>query len=62
MPTIATTDRVDREALLDFVRERHNFTLMTTRRDGARRRPRSPAASAPRATWWSRRTPTGRRP
>jgi len=34
MPTIATTDRVDREALLDFVRDRHRFTLMTTRRDG----------------------------
>ena len=34
MPTIATTDRVDREALLDFVRDRHHFTLMTTRRDG----------------------------
>src|SRR6478735_9444571 len=34
MPTIATTDRVDREALLDFGRDRHNFTLMTTRRDG----------------------------
>ena len=34
MPSIATTDRVDRDELLDFVRDRHNFTLMTTRRDG----------------------------
>jgi PPOX class probable F420-dependent enzyme len=34
MVTIATTTRVDREALLDFVRDRHQFTLLTTRRDG----------------------------
>ena len=34
MPTIATTDRVDREALLDFVRTRHHLVLVTTRADG----------------------------
>ncbi len=34
MVTIATTDRVDREALLGFARDRHNHTLITTRRDG----------------------------
>jgi len=34
MPTIATTDRVDREQLLEFVRPRHKMTLITTRRDG----------------------------
>ncbi|MGZ4495757.1 MAG: PPOX class F420-dependent oxidoreductase [Nocardioides sp.] len=31
---IATADRVDRDALLDFVRPRHKGTLVTTRRDG----------------------------
>jgi PPOX class probable F420-dependent enzyme len=31
---IATTDRVDRPALLDFVRLRHHLVLVTTRRDG----------------------------
>jgi PPOX class probable F420-dependent enzyme len=31
---IATADRVGREELLEFVRPRHNVTLMTTRRDG----------------------------
>ena len=31
---IATTDRVGREELLDFVRPRHRATLVTTRRDG----------------------------
>jgi PPOX class probable F420-dependent enzyme len=31
---IATTDHVDRDALLDFVRERHQVVLVTTRRDG----------------------------
>jgi PPOX class probable F420-dependent enzyme len=31
---IATTDRVDRPALLDFVRPRHHLVLVTTRRDG----------------------------
>ena len=31
---IATTDRVDREDLLDFVRPRHRATLVTTRRNG----------------------------
>ena len=34
MATIATTDRVDRSQLLDFVRTRHRLTLVTTRRDG----------------------------
>ena len=34
MATIATTDRVDRDQLLDFVRPRHQMTLMTLRRDG----------------------------
>ena len=34
MPSIATTDRVDRPALLDFARTRHRLTLVTTRRDG----------------------------
>jgi PPOX class probable F420-dependent enzyme len=31
---IATTDRVERNELLDFVRPRHNATLVTTRRSG----------------------------
>ena len=31
---IATTDRVEREELLDFVRPRHRATLVTTRKDG----------------------------
>ena len=34
MVTIATTDRVDRDGLLDFARDRHHYTLITTRRDG----------------------------
>lgn len=34
MPTIATTDRVDRSQLLDFARTRHQLTLVTLRRDG----------------------------
>jgi PPOX class probable F420-dependent enzyme len=34
MPRIATTDRVDRDELLDFVRTRHHLVLVTTRRDG----------------------------
>ncbi len=34
MPSIATTDRVDRPALLDFARDRHRLTLVTTRRNG----------------------------
>ncbi|WCO67215.1 PPOX class F420-dependent oxidoreductase [Iamia majanohamensis] len=33
-PSIATTDEVDRDALLDFVRPRHRHILTTTRRDG----------------------------
>ncbi|HEY3632398.1 MAG TPA: PPOX class F420-dependent oxidoreductase [Jatrophihabitantaceae bacterium] len=32
--TIATNTSVDRDALLDFVRPRHHFVLMTTRTDG----------------------------
>ena len=32
--TIATADRVSREALLDFVRPRHHAVLMTTRASG----------------------------
>jgi PPOX class probable F420-dependent enzyme len=31
---IATTDRVERNELLDFVRPRHNATLVTTRKNG----------------------------
>ena len=34
MPTLATTTRIDRAGLLDFVRDRHRFTLVTSRRDG----------------------------
>ena len=34
MVTIATTERVDRGGLLDFARDRHNFTLITGRKDG----------------------------
>ena len=34
MPSIATTDRVDEQALLDFVRPRHRCLLITTRADG----------------------------
>jgi PPOX class probable F420-dependent enzyme len=34
MPRIATSDRVDREQLLDFVRTRHHLVLLTTRVDG----------------------------
>lgn len=34
MVTIATADRVDRDALLDFARTRHQLTLVTTRRNG----------------------------
>ena len=34
MVTIAAADRVDRDGLLEFVRERHHFTLMSVRRDG----------------------------
>jgi len=32
---LATTDRVGREALLEFVRPRHHCTLVTRRRDGS---------------------------
>ena len=34
MANIATTDRVDRDQLLDFARTRHRLTLVTTRRNG----------------------------
>lgn len=34
VPKIATTTRVTREELLDFVRPRHRYVLMTTRTDG----------------------------
>ena len=34
MANIATADRVDRDALLDFVRTRHQYSLVTFRRDG----------------------------
>ncbi len=34
MATIATTNRVDRDELLDFARTRHQLTLVTTRRNG----------------------------
>ena len=32
---LATTDRVSRDELLEFVRPRHNCTLVTRRRDGS---------------------------
>ncbi|WP_433292866.1 PPOX class F420-dependent oxidoreductase [Actinoplanes sp. CA-030573] len=32
--TIATTTKVDREGLLEFIRPRHHAILMTTRKDG----------------------------
>jgi PPOX class probable F420-dependent enzyme len=32
--SIATNERVDRDALLDFVRDRHHVVLVTRRRDG----------------------------
>jgi len=34
MPRIATTTRVTRDELLDFVRSRHSWVLVTTRADG----------------------------
>ena len=34
MPKIATVDRVDRDALLKFLRPRHQAVLLTRRRDG----------------------------
>ncbi|XVQ86320.1 PPOX class F420-dependent oxidoreductase [Microbispora siamensis] len=34
MPRIATAEKVSREQLLDFVRDRHRAMLITTRRDG----------------------------
>ncbi|MEV4545123.1 PPOX class F420-dependent oxidoreductase [Micromonospora echinaurantiaca] len=41
--SIATNTRVDREALLDFIRPRHRVILMTTRADG---RPQSSPVAA----------------
>lgn len=35
MVTIARADHVDHDALLDFVRPRHQLTLITRRRDGS---------------------------
>ncbi len=34
MPSIATNTTVDRDQLLEFVRTRHQYVLVTTRRDG----------------------------
>ena len=34
MPKTATTDRVERDALLDFLRPRHQAVLLTRRREG----------------------------
>jgi PPOX class probable F420-dependent enzyme len=34
MPKTATADRVDRDALLEFLRARHQAVLLTRRRDG----------------------------
>jgi PPOX class probable F420-dependent enzyme len=34
MPKTATADRVDRDALLEFLRPRHRAVLLTRRRDG----------------------------
>jgi PPOX class probable F420-dependent enzyme len=34
MPTIATARKFSRDELLEFVRPRHRWTLVTTRRDG----------------------------
>lgn len=34
MPEFATADRVDRDALLEFLRPRHRAVLVTTRADG----------------------------
>ena len=34
MPKTATVDRVDRDALLEFLRPRHQAVLLTRRRDG----------------------------
>jgi PPOX class probable F420-dependent enzyme len=35
MPKTATSDRVDRDALLEFLRPRHRAVLVTRRREGA---------------------------
>jgi len=34
MPTIATAARVEHDVLLDFIRPRHRFSLLTHKRDG----------------------------
>ena len=34
MPKTATADRVDRDALLEFLRPRHQAVLLTRRREG----------------------------
>jgi PHD/YefM family antitoxin component YafN of YafNO toxin-antitoxin module len=34
-PRIATTTRVERDELLDFVRPRHRMVLITRRREGS---------------------------
>ena len=34
-PKIATSEVVDRDGLLEFVRSRHNVVLVTTRQNGA---------------------------
>ena len=49
--TIATNTAVDREQMLEFVRPRHHFVLLTYRRDGTCRAHRSPAGSTARAGW-----------
>lgn len=35
MPKIATAERLDRDAVLDFARTRHHLVLLTHRRDGS---------------------------
>ncbi|NYG55621.1 TIGR03618 family F420-dependent PPOX class oxidoreductase [Nocardioides perillae] len=35
MPRIATAERLDRDAVLDFARTRHHLVLVTRRRDGS---------------------------
>jgi PPOX class probable F420-dependent enzyme len=39
MPKTATTDRVDRDALLEFLRPRHQAVLLTRRREGVQLSP-----------------------
>ena len=62
MANIATTDRVDREQLLDFARTRHKLTLVTTRRNGRpQMSPVTGGVDDEQATSSSRPTPTGPR-